>query len=570
MGSSLEQRIDRQRRTWLTVAFGRAAARWLTAALLAAAAVFVADWLVLRRMAETDAEDLQGRVVLLCALLAFLAWRGIRLFGAAWRARQDEDGMALKMEDFRPELQGRLISYVQFRRAAGAGRYVGSPELVKAVEQEAARAAETLSFAGLVDTRPLRRAVVTLCAVLLPLFVLSVWQHETSAAFLRRIVLGNATYPAATRLVSVEAPETVPLGEVFTVTAVIDSSGVVPPQARVQVRTTVSGETFSLSMPPEPESAGSDMRRFSAAIENPTEDVELRVIAFDARSSWQKVRVLRRPSVLQVRLRYVFPEYTAVPPRESMQGDIRAVVGTRVSLAAHTGKPIRRATLTFRPRSAPAQVVELTVQDDPTRLAGELAIRTNGTYTIVLEDTDGLANAAPPEWTVEALMDQPPAVKVTFPARDRLATPSARWPLRFSARDDFGLAHAYFCYEIQDPLQTEPIDKGRRDLGPISTNGVRRTSAMRSWIDIAALKALPGQQLHYWVEVGDRRLPTPNRGRSRTYTFDVSDVETVQSALKLMRDEAVKQLGLLVHNQEAGRVHVDKTRRELRREKAGE
>ena len=563
----IEQRIDRQRRIWLAAAFGHAAARWLTAALLAAAAVFLADWLVLRRVAETDAEDLQGRIVLLLALLLFLVWRGIRLFGAAWRARQDVDDMALRIEDHCPELEGRLISHVQFQRAADAGRYVGSPELVETVEQETVRLAGALSFAGITDTRPLRRAAMILCALVLPLLVLSFWQHETSAAFFRRLVLGNATYPAATRLVAVEAPATVPMGETFTVTAIIDSRGVVPHQSRLQVRAAISGETFSLPMPAEPATVDDDLRRFSTALENPTEDMELRVIAFDARSNWQRVRVLRRPSVLQVRLRYAFPEYTAMPPRESRQGDIRVVVGTRVSLAARTGKAIRRATLVFRPRAAAPQTLELAIQDDPTRLAGELTVRTNGTYTIQLEDTDGLANAAPPEWTVEAFMDQPPAVKVTFPAQDRMATPSARWPLRFSVKDDYGLARAYFCYEIQDPLQTEPMDRGSRDLGPVSSNKIARTSALRSWVNIAALKVLPGQQLHYWVEVTDRRLPAPNRGRSRTYTFDVADAETVQNALKSTRDTAIKQLGTLVHSQEAGRVHVDKTRRELRRAK---
>ena len=107
---------------------------------------------------------------------------------------------------------------------------------------------------------------------------------------------------------------------------------------------------------------------------------------------------------------------------------------------------------------------------------------------------------------------------------------------------------------------------GRRDLGAVSSNELLRASSLLSWIDIAALKVQPGQQLHYWVEVTDLRMPTTNCGKSRTYTFDVADVETVQNALKSVRDSAVRQLGMLVHSQEAGRVHVDKTRRELRRE----
>ena len=255
------------------------------------------------------------------------------------------DGIALKIEDHCPELQGRLISHVQFSRATDAGRYVGSPELVAALDDE------TMAMADVALLRrhrrhasfPARRGAALRYRVPAG----RVCRYGSMGPPRRSCAaspLGQAAYPAATRLVAVEAPETVPIGEAFTVTAIVDSHGVVPQQSWIQVRTAAPGDTFSVPMPAEPAADDSALRRFSAVVENPTEDMEVRVVAFDARSNWQRVRVLRRPSVLQVRLRYVFPDYTALQPRESKEGDITAVIGTRVLLTAHTGKEIRRAT----------------------------------------------------------------------------------------------------------------------------------------------------------------------------------------------------------------------------------
>ena len=88
--AAIERSIERQRRLWLGVALANALARWLTVALLAAAGAFVADWLVLRRVVEDDAQDLRVRCILAVCLVALLLWRGVRLFRAAWRARQDD------------------------------------------------------------------------------------------------------------------------------------------------------------------------------------------------------------------------------------------------------------------------------------------------------------------------------------------------------------------------------------------------------------------------------------------------------------------------------------------------
>jgi hypothetical protein len=89
---------------------------------------------------------------------------------------------------------------------------------------------------------------------------------------------------------------------------------------------------------------------------------------------------------------------------------------------------------------------------------------------------------------------------------------------------------------------------------------------MQTVIDVAALGAKPGHQIRYWMEVSDRH-PDAHRGRTRMYTFEVTDPDSMQAALAAAREGALKQLSLLEQEVGISRARVDAVRRELRREK---
>ena len=69
----------------------------------------------------------------------------------------DDDALALRMEACHRELHGRLISTLQLSRAGRQGAYVGSVELVQALEEETLHMAGPLDFLQVVNTAALKR-----------------------------------------------------------------------------------------------------------------------------------------------------------------------------------------------------------------------------------------------------------------------------------------------------------------------------------------------------------------------------------------------------------------------------
>ncbi len=555
-------RIGRVRLAAAALAAAMAFARWFVEACGVAVLVFLADWRLVYRLADSDTADRHGRLGLLAAAGVALAVGFVRLLPALRRALRDEDDVALRIERAHPELRHRLVSALQFSRAGA--RPAGSPELMQATLDRAVEQCGTFRFRHILDWRtPLRSAGLAL-AVAAALAAACAWRPDLASAFARRMAFRVGDYPTATRLLAIEAPDKAARGEPLTVAAVVDTAGVVPDEGRLQVRGRESGARGVRTLAAQAGRPG----RFAVQLDTLMESIEFRVLVHDARSAWRRVTVLPRPAVTAVELEYIYPEYTGLSPRKAEGADVQAVVGTRIRLTARASKPIREATLARRLAAGEERVEPLRLGADSRTLHGEFVVDASGTYRIRVRDTDDLADAAPSQWLIEALPDRAPTVMLLFPGEDKTVTPKARWPLQLTVEDDFGLGSATLVYEMTDPTVGTPAQEGRKPLGLVSTNGPARRLSMRSLVDMAAFGARPGHQIHYYVEVTDNHPGAPNRGRSRSFTFAVSDEKTVREALNAARDGAIRQLGVTVQEQEASRAQVDVARRALRQEPA--
>ena len=562
--SELQRRVASTRRRGTVCGISAAACRWLAGLAATAGVCFLLDWLLIGRFVEDDLADVCWRVVVLLGALGVLAATLRRTVWRALAGRADADDVALALEDRYPALGGGLIATLQFRRARDAGVYVGSPELVAVVAEQTLARSAPLDFGAVTETAPLWRSAAVLCALLAATGALGAWQAERAAVFARRMALGDERYPTAARLLSVTAAQKIPVGEPLVVEAVVDPGGVVPASASLQLRATASGTRLSLPMHAAP---GPAANRFRAEVAAVMEELTFRVVAHDARSRWRRVAVVQRPAVTGLELTYHYPRYTRRPAQTARQGDIRALIGTRVALAARTSKPVRTARLVILSGGRQVAARDLAVGDGGTCATGEMEIADNGVWRILLTDADGFGDRTPAQWTIEALPDQPPTVAVRFPAADKVVTPKARWPVVFAASDDWGLGEATLKWQVAGVYGAGMSAEQAKALGTLDPDGTRRRAVARTVVDLSALGAQPGQQVHYWLEVADHKEPSPGKGRSKTFTFDVADAKTVGDTLDGERDAALRQLGLIVQEEDASRTKVDTIRRSLRRDR---
>ena len=567
MSDNLQYRVAAVRRRDAAMAAARALCRWLAAVAAALCAAFLADWLLVGRAFDEPPGDRGAQGVLVLATAAALAEALRRTVWRAVRRRRDDDDIALALERRYGALGGGLIAVLQLRRAQSAGRLAGSAELLDAAEEQTACRSRDLAFGAVVDHRGLALSAGAMLAVLLAAGALAAWQSQRVGVFARRMLLAREAYPTATRIVGVEAAAKVPAGEALAVTAAVDPAGRVPDSAALEVRPAADGQRARVPMArvDEPSRLGASPL-FRAELAGVVEDLLIRVAAGDARSPWRRVTVVHRPAVTAVELTYHYPAYTHRPVEKADGGDIRAVVGTRVAVSARASKPLRRARLVVLSGEAETSGHDLAVGDGGRVVRGEIDVRDSGAWRLRLTDEDGFEDSPPAQWVIEALPDRPPTVAVRFPAEDRVVTPSARWPVIFEARDDFGLGEVRLKYRLGGAFgagQSETMD---RPMGRLDANqpGPRRQAVAQAVVDLAALGAQPGRQIHYWLEVADNHSPAPQTARSKTFTFDVADPKTVGDALNGERDAALRQLGLIVQEEESSRAMVDQARQLLR------
>lgn len=173
-------------------------------------------------------------------------------------------------------------------------------------------------------------------------------------------------------------------------------------------------------------------------------------------------------------LRYVFPDYTGIPPVEvpNSDGTIHAPTGTRVEIRARTARPFDAAALQVL-EAEPLDAALTGGRDISTALTVEAA----GTWRLLLFEGSRALRSADFQIVIES--DGAPVVAVDRPPPPQVPLDRAL-PLAWSVQDDFGVDRVVLEltlpdgtvreFPLRDPLEPERELRGRsapspRDLG---------------------------------------------------------------------------------------------------------
>lgn len=512
--------------------------------------------------------DLGARILLDAALGWAVIGESRRGLLAELRRRRDDDELAMRLEESHPDLGGRLISTVQLLRALAAGEVakIGSPSLVEALAEETEAQAESVDHRAAWDVSPAKRALLTGLVLVVVGLALAVWRHDITAAFARRLALLPAHYPTATHILAVKVPGLVGRGDPVAIEVEVDPSSRVPAQAEATVR---DAEGHSSSLRLERVAEITDRVVFRGVLQQAVEDLTVRLRAGDHRwEEWQTVRVVRRPQVKDLHLRLVYPAYLKMAATESTVGDIEAPVGTTVEVRATLSRAVAKADLTLRagldPTAAP---VALALGSGDTEASGSFTVTADGTWSIGLMDAEGLDTGDPPHWSVIAVPDRAPSISASFPPRDCDVTRVARWPVRFSASDDHGIAHVRLRWQVIPPgedAETVTGEPGRLEAPNAATNGSVQTHGEVAF-DLTPLNLATDARVIWWLEAEDARAPEPNVTQSQHGTFTVIDIAEMRERMLRERADLVDTIKVLRDREREAQDGVEGVRKAIKK-----
>jgi len=426
---------------------------WVVGAVLAAVLlVGLADYLV-------RFQDRGIRVMASMVVLGVLGWTCYRhLYLGLRSVRLRDVDLAQRVQRRFPALGDGLASSVEFLDQPEDDPIAGSVTLRRAVIAKTTAETEPLDFGEVIERGPTVRAATGALALGLVAAIVVAVDPLSSQIAVARLSnpFDDVAWPQTTHLVLRRWVARVARGQAFEV-EVVDRYGVkLPPQVRIHYR--FEGSDGSTTEESELMHYIGDA--MVARRENVTRPFSYRVEGGDDHSMpWIPVEVVEPPKLEALRVELVPPEYTGWPP-ETTDGQIRALVGTKVSAVAKSTKRLAAAALCLKDgRRIPGRLdedgVTFTVPGDP---ATELTIEKSGAYWFELTDVEGLTAGSDTGWEIRALPDAPPTVSIEQPIATVFVTPNGVLPLRIAVKDDLAVHRIALRFNRSDrPEEDESV-----------------------------------------------------------------------------------------------------------------
>ena len=471
-------------------------------------------------------------------LLAAYVW-GVR----SWMRRPGSVDLAATVEAEHPELQERVSSTIEFATQTERPEYRGSEEMVQAVSEQAIASSVSVDFAEVISAERARKsAVAAAFLVIVTAGLAMIWWGDFKVLFSRfAMPWANIARVSATHIeVGEPGDKVVARGESVQITAAVAPSSVSEATLNIEVQ---PGRWAPIRMTQV--EAGS----FSHRLADVTGSMRYTVRAGDGETRAYNITVVERPSVTRTALRYEYPAYTKRPAKDepNSPGDVRAVVGTKVTITVTVSKSVTKAQLEMTGLSRPAAMQSAGAN----RYSATFDLTTSGQYVARLEDSFGFTNHDEEVRQVIADADAIPVIRVTQPDRNIKLHAAATVGVAMEAKDDFGVAELAIVYTVnegEEKTQSVPMPSpGSATAQPgsaLATPGECDVALTYPW-ELAKMGLKPGDLISYRAKAVDTRPgPRPGVGFSETRTILITSprYEVDENIREKMLQEAKKQM----------------------------
>lgn len=474
-----------------------------------------------------DALWMPLRIVIAAAAWATVLYSAVRFLRPALR-RWSLSRAAQHIESQSPALQERLSSAVELSSERDPA-FRGSDALIAHLVGQAEADASAVKPEQAVRTDRIFRWSILLIPVLLAWLVIVSLPGTTRTAMggLYRVLMPwKGTLPTLLTQVVVQPGDvTLVQGDPLDIAARVtfDSKPGNSGHA-VVVRQFDNGQKLSDDM----DAAGAG--DFRSHFEEVQQGFKYKVITDQGDSPFFTATVHPRPQIESIDVRCDYPAYTGLSSTvvSGRDGNIEAVVGTRVTITVHAALPVvTDKSHIVIDEGTPDQLVLPLKQtaDGKAAYQAQLIVNHSSQYKINLTNEFDLTNKDEQPRSIVAQPDEVPTIVIRSPETEVRVRPDDTVPVKYEASDDFGVAKVEAILQADDhPPQTVTV--------PFKTEDRHTVNAPDFQLSVA--DALRGAGLSesdrvdhvtYQLKVTDNRDPDPQFSFSSKQTLKISRQE---------------------------------------------
>ncbi len=471
----------------------------------------------------------------------------------AFRKKSPQD-MALKVESVFPEFKQTLIGALQLWDKKMENPEGYSLDMIDRTVIKAGDLSKDVEFESIASAAKIRKTVVILSALmgLVALFVF-LFPSQFKGALYRTFHITTAFAKPPETFLHVE-PGDMEVVKGADASILIQLEGKLPDQISVlskeplakrwkeaDVEISMADSFFQLQL----------KLGFVYAFKEVSRTIDYYVKAGDGKSHSFRINVIDRPMVNKITAQYEYPAYTGLPAKVAEGGDLSALIGTEVELSIWASKPLRGAFLIL----GDGTKIKATLENRTARLGFE--IKKDDTYHIRLLDLEGLENSEPIEYSIYALKDESPVVRVAYPGSDTDLGDNMVQPLTIEASDDFGISKMNIIWRLnEDP-------RLRRREVPLLSGGRKEVKEDYLW-DLSDMNLLPEDRIYYRVEVYDNdEVSGPKRAQSEEFVVRLPSVHEILEEVERTQEEQTMQMEGIAKESRAIKEKLEEIKREL-------
>ncbi|MGC9259729.1 MAG: DUF4175 family protein [Phycisphaerae bacterium] len=450
-------------------------------------------------------------------ILAMAAWAGI-VAVSVWFLRPTLGTVNLQsaadmVEKNEPGHEERIISAVEFADKPPPVEQ-GSPDLVRQVMLQAREHTGQIHVEKVLSTKSVMRwagyctVAVLAWLILWPLFP----QMVTTGVW--RIFAPWSTPPGCGLTIHV-TPGNITTGQGATL-EIIGQARLPPGGKPVRSMTLAMTNTAGFQRLMRMTRIGPN--QFRADVKNIAASFRYQLKAGNMVTAWYRARIIARPRISELQLRYTFPAYTGLPPRRAVgkDGAIKAIIGTQVQLIVNASEPL--ATTSSLSMHTP--IAGVRQQLPLTKLAGleyqaTFPVQYTSSYRINLANFQGIKNSDNRRWPIIAIPDRPPVIHILEPARRVRVRLDDVIPITFVAADQFGLTGVRAMVRVGHA----PPLRYRIDLGITNPRQVRQQWKLSIAEQLRQADQPRAKAIFYRLEAINNCTPMHQKTRTGLHEF---------------------------------------------------